>query len=40
MHRVTKTVDFCYGHRLFDYDGQCRHLHGHKGLLAVDVESE
>ena len=40
MHRVTKTVDFCYGHRLLDYDGKCRHLHGHNGLLEVDVEAE
>ena len=40
MHRVTKTVDFCYGHRLVDYDGKCRHLHGHNGRLEVDVESD
>lgn len=40
MHRVTKTIDFCYGHRLLDYDGKCRHLHGHNGRLEVDVESE
>lgn len=40
MHRVTKTVDFCYGHRLLDYDGKCRYLHGHNGLLEIDVESD
>lgn len=39
VHRVTRTIDFCYGHRLLDYDGKCRHLHGHNGLLEVDVES-
>ena len=38
-HRVTKTIDFCYGHRLLDYGGKCRNLHGHNGLLEVDVES-
>ena len=39
QHRVTKTIDFCYGHRLLDYGGKCRNLHGHNGLLEVDVES-
>ena len=39
QHRVTKTIDFCYGHRLLDYAGKCRNLHGHNGLLEVDVES-
>ena len=39
-HGVTKTIDFCYGHRLLDYEGKCRHLHGHNGLLEVDVEAE
>ncbi len=35
--KVTKHIDFCYGHRLLDYDGKCRHLHGHNGLLEVEV---
>lgn len=39
LHKITKTIDFCYGHRLLDYDGKCRHLHGHNGLLEVDMES-
>ena len=38
-HKVTKTVDFCYGHRLMEYDGKCRNLHGHDGLLEVDLEA-
>lgn len=37
LYKVTKRVDFCYGHRLLDYDGKCRYLHGHNGLLEVDV---
>ena len=40
VHKVTKAIEFCYGHRLLDYDGKCRHLHGHNGLLEVDVEAE
>ena len=39
QHRVTRTIDFCYGHRLLDYGGKCRHLHGHNGLLEVDMEA-
>lgn len=39
LHRVTKLIDFCYGHRLLNYDGKCRHLHGHNGRLEVDLES-
>lgn len=38
-HGVTKTIDFCYGHRLLDYDGKCKHLHGHNGLLEIDIAS-
>ena len=39
LHKVTKTIDFCYGHRLLNYEGKCRHLHGHNGLLEVDMEA-
>ena len=38
-YRVTRQIDFCYGHRLLNYNGKCRYLHGHNGLLEVDVES-
>ena len=39
MHSVTKIIDFCYGHRLLNYDGQCKYLHGHNGRLEIDVVS-
>tara|TARA_B100000809_G_scaffold24522_1_gene21440 strand:- start:108 stop:536 length:429 start_codon:yes stop_codon:yes gene_type:complete len=35
--KVTKQIEFCYGHRLLNYDGKCKHLHGHNGLLEIDV---
>jgi len=38
MFKVTKTIDFCYGHRLLNYPGKCRHLHGHNARLEVDIE--
>ncbi|HXD85928.1 MAG TPA: 6-carboxytetrahydropterin synthase [Urbifossiella sp.] len=39
MFRVTKEIHFCYGHRLLDYAGKCRHLHGHNGKAVVTVEA-
>ncbi|MFQ5914156.1 MAG: 6-pyruvoyl tetrahydropterin synthase family protein [Nitrospinota bacterium] len=40
MFRVSKEIDFCYGHRLLNYDGKCRYLHGHNGRLEVTLETE
>jgi 6-pyruvoyltetrahydropterin/6-carboxytetrahydropterin synthase len=42
MHRyqVTKTIEFSYGHRLLEHQGKCRYLHGHNGMLEIDVDSE
>ena len=37
MYSVTKRIDFCYGHRLLDYDGVCRHPHGHNGQVEIEV---
>lgn len=38
MYRVTRQIEFCYGHRLINYEGKCRHLHGHNGLAVVTLE--
>lgn len=40
MFRVTRQIDFCYGHRLINYDGKCRHLHGHNGRAVIVIEAE
>lgn len=39
MYRVTKTIQFCYGHRLLDYEGPCRNLHGHNGKAEVEFQT-
>ncbi len=39
-YTITKTIDFCYGHRLIDHKGKCAHLHGHNGLVEITVEAE
>ena len=38
MFRVTQEIDFCYGHRLLNYEGKCRHLHGHNGTAVIVLE--
>jgi 6-pyruvoyltetrahydropterin/6-carboxytetrahydropterin synthase len=40
MFRVTRQIDFCYGHRLLNYDGKCKYLHGHNGRVEIAIESD
>jgi 6-pyruvoyltetrahydropterin/6-carboxytetrahydropterin synthase len=40
MYRVTREIEFCYGHRLLNYDGKCRHLHGHNGRAVIVLEAQ
>jgi 6-pyruvoyltetrahydropterin/6-carboxytetrahydropterin synthase len=40
MFRVTREIDFCYGHRLLNYDGKCKYLHGHNGRAIIALEAE
>lgn len=39
-HKVTKQIEFSYGHRLRNYDGKCKHVHGHNGTAEVKLSSE
>jgi 6-pyruvoyltetrahydropterin/6-carboxytetrahydropterin synthase len=39
MYRVTRQIDFSYGHRLLDYEGKCRYLHGHNGKALITIEA-
>ena len=39
MFRVTREIDFCYGHRLLDYAGKCKNLHGHNGRAVIAIEA-
>jgi len=40
MFSITKEVYFCYGHRLMNHPGKCRHLHGHSVKAAITLEAE
>ena len=40
MYLVTKRIEFCYGHRLLDYDGIRKHPHGHNASVEIDVRTD
>lgn len=40
MFRVTREINFCYGHRLLNYDGKCKNLHGHNGKAVIVLEND
>ena len=40
MFQVTREIDFCYGHRLLNYEGKCKYLHGHNGRVLITIEAE
>jgi 6-pyruvoyltetrahydropterin/6-carboxytetrahydropterin synthase len=40
MFQVTREIRFCYGHRLLNYDGKCKHLHGHNGRAVITLEAD
>jgi 6-pyruvoyltetrahydropterin/6-carboxytetrahydropterin synthase len=40
VHRVTREVLFCFGHRLMDYDGKCHNLHGHNARAVLTFAGE
>jgi 6-pyruvoyltetrahydropterin/6-carboxytetrahydropterin synthase len=39
MFTVSREISFCYGHRLLDYAGKCRHLHGHNGRAVIAFDA-
>lgn len=40
MYAATKRIQFCYGHRLLDYDGVCKHPHGHNAVAEIEVRTD
>lgn len=40
MYEIVKSVFFCYGHRLINYQGPCMHLHGHNARADIKLRSE
>jgi 6-pyruvoyltetrahydropterin/6-carboxytetrahydropterin synthase len=40
MYIITKEIYFCYGHRLMNHTGKCRHLHGHSVKASISIKSQ
>jgi len=40
MFTITKEVYFCYGHRLMNHAGKCRHLHGHSVKACITIKQD
>lgn len=40
MYKVAKEIHFCYGHRLLQYEGKCRYLHGHNGKVEIELAAD
>ena len=40
MYTVIREIDFCYGHRLLNYPGKCRHIHGHNGKIQITLYAD
>ena len=40
MFCVSREIHFCYGHRLLNYEGKCRFLHGHNGKAVITLEAD
>ncbi len=38
-YEVVREIEFCYGHRLLNYSGKCKNLHGHNGLAVIKIAS-
>ena len=38
--KVCRVIDFCYGHRLLNYEGKCKYPHGHNGRVEIEIASE
>ncbi|MBI4395878.1 MAG: 6-carboxytetrahydropterin synthase QueD [Elusimicrobia bacterium] len=39
MFKIVREIQFCYGHRLMNYAGKCRHPHGHNGRVEVELSA-
>src|SRR6185437_5547331 len=39
MFDVCKEIQFCYGHRLLNYEGKCKNFHGHNGKIEVHLSA-
>ena len=39
MFTIVTKIQFCYGHRLMDYEGPCAHPHGHNAVAEIEMSN-
>ncbi|MCB9799482.1 MAG: 6-carboxytetrahydropterin synthase [Candidatus Omnitrophica bacterium] len=39
MYTVIREIHFSYAHRLMFHPGKCAHLHGHNGVVHIEISS-
>ena len=37
MYKIVTKIHFSYGHRLLDHPGKCASLHGHNGVVEIEL---
>lgn len=40
MYSVIQKISFCYAHRLINYQGKCRNLHGHNAKVEIQLSAD
>lgn len=40
MYSISREFSFSYGHRLLNYEGKCRNLHGHNARIRITLSTE
>lgn len=39
MPRIARRLEFDYGHRVLGHEGKCAHIHGHRGVAIITVQT-
>ena len=40
MFAISRQFEFCYGHRLLHHAGKCANLHGHNGVVKINLRND
>ena len=40
MFTISRQFTFCYAHRLQEHTGKCAHLHGHNGIVKIELRNK
>lgn len=40
MYKIVTEIHFSYGHRLLEHPGKCASLHGHNGVVEIEISGK